>query len=243
LKEFVIDAEVLRSPGRISAEDKATDKAAARPKTRVLREGGGWNPENFAREQIRGLVRQVFFLNSGDPVRQVVLSATEGRTEIGSICRRVGEALATETSASVAVVGGDPHAFLASGIWDDAADPDDGRRDAPFRRDAVKIGNNLWLVPGTRITDGGRDPSSRLAELRREFDYSVVQGPPAGESSEAATLGKVADGIILVLAADGTRRATARKVKETLDAVHARLLGTILSNREFPIPEGIYRRL
>jgi hypothetical protein len=25
--------------------------------------------------------------------------------------------------------------------------------------------------------------------------------------------------------------------------VHAHLLGTVLSDREFPIPEGIYRRL
>ena len=36
------------------------------------------------------------------------------------------------------------------------------------------------------------------------------------ESSEAAALGQLADGIILVLAAHRTRRATARKVLQTL---------------------------
>jgi len=32
-------------------------------------------------------------------------------------------------------------------------------------------------------------------------------------------------------------------MKETLEAARVRVLGTILSNRVFPIPEAIYRRL
>jgi Mrp family chromosome partitioning ATPase len=82
-----------------------------------------------------------------------------------------------------------------------------------------------------------------LAKLRREFEYSIVEGPPAGESSEAAALGRSADGIILVLEAHRTRRAVARKIKATLDAADVRVLGTVLTGRRFPIPEVIYRRL
>ncbi len=50
-----------------------------------------------------------------------------------------------------------------------------------------------------------------------------------------------ADGIVLVVSAARTRRATALKVKNDLNGV--RLLGTVLCDREFPIPRGIYRRL
>ena len=39
------------------------------------------------------------------------------------------------------------------------------------------------------------------------------------------------------------RHDQARKIKATLDEAQARLLGTVLSDREFPIPERIYRRL
>jgi hypothetical protein len=46
-----------------------------------------------------------------------------------------------------------------------------------------------------------------------------------------------------VLGAHSTRRATARKIKETLEAAQARILGTVLSERTFPVPERIYRRL
>jgi hypothetical protein len=48
-------------------------------------------------------------------------------------------------------------------------------------------------------------------------------------------------GIILVLSAKHTRRVTALKIKNALRQV--RLLGTVLSDREFPIPTSIYRRL
>jgi Mrp family chromosome partitioning ATPase len=52
-----------------------------------------------------------------------------------------------------------------------------------------------------------------------------------------------ADGMILVLSAQKTRRIAARKIKDVLDAAHVRVLGTVLCDREFPIPERIYRQL
>src|SRR3979490_301899 len=69
-----------------------------------FRDTDEWSPDSFAREQIRGLVRQVFFSNIARPVRQVVFSAVEADTDVGSVCRLVGEALASETQASIAVV-------------------------------------------------------------------------------------------------------------------------------------------
>jgi Mrp family chromosome partitioning ATPase len=92
------------------------------------------------------------------------------------------------------------------------------------------------LVPSTSL-------NGYLAKVRREFEYSIVEGPPAGESSEAAALGRSADGIILIFEAHRTRRVVARKIKDTLDAADVRVLGIVLTRRKFPIPEGIYRSL
>ena len=103
--------------------------------------------------------------------------------------------------------------------------------------------NNEAAVVLTAADIRRRDIDVRLVELRNEFEYSVIHGPAAGISSEAALLGELADGIILVLGANSTRRATARKIKDTLEATRSRILGTVLSERTFPIPERIYRRL
>lgn len=216
-----------------------------RPREKSPCQAEGWNPENFAREQIRGLVRQVFFSSVARPVRQVVFGAVEPETDVRSICRRVGEALALETVGSIAVVGAYPQALEDAPTDREettARVAKDGS--APWRQVATRMRGNLWLVP-RKGGDGASTASlhSSLGELRREFEYSIVEGLPAAESNEAAAMAQFADGIILVLSADHTRRIAARTIKEKLERAQARILGIVLSDRVFPIPEGIYRRL
>lgn len=221
------------------------------PMAPYLVDAEGWTPGSFAREQLRGLVRQVFFSNVAHPVRQVVFSAVESPTDVGSICRQVGETLASEIEAGIAVVGCNPET-------QEASEPDRTRctgegpvaRPQPF---ASRVRGNLWFVADSGFAGERRSASrsfsephvgyERLAELRREFEYSIVACAPAGESSDAAAMGQLADGVVLVLAAHRTRRATARKIMDTLRTANVQLLGTVLSDRTFPIPQGIYRRL
>lgn len=220
---------------RTAARDTVCSEEKSVPQVR-------WSQDNFAREQMRGLARQVFLSNAGRPVRQVVVSAVDPESDVKNICRLVGEALARETNASIAVVGEYPQALQDSEM--------DGHGDrsgcTPLRQSATRIRGNLWLVPALS-KDGDREATSLmlsyLGEMRREFEYSVVEGPLAGESSQPTAMAQFADGIILVLSATHTRRVAARNIKETLEAAHARILGTILSDRVFPIPQSIYRRL
>lgn len=235
---------VLHSADLVSASVRAAD---CKP-VQTLHEVSGWSKENFAREQIRGLVRQVFFSSASHPVRQVVFCAAESGGDIGGICWRVAEALALDVTGTVAMVRSDAIDDRQS-LQADQAETENpktaGVGATTWRESAIRMKRNLWLLPQIRLVEDGTGTrlSFRLGEVRREFEYSIVQGPPAGESSEAAALGQSADGIVLVLAAHVTRRATALKIKETLAAAQVRLLGTVLSERRFPIPEGIYRRL
>jgi Mrp family chromosome partitioning ATPase len=56
-------------------------------------------------------------------------------------------------------------------------------------------------------------------------------------------LSRWTDGVVLVLEANATRRDAARRVKEILDAANVSVLGVVLNNRTFPIPDVLYRRL
>jgi len=229
------NADVLRS------DDLAGSAAQESPllQVEVFRGPEVWNPEDFAREQIRGLVQRVFFASGGRPVTQVVFSGAEPHADVAGLCDQVGQALALETSAHIAVVGREMTAELAS--WSEGK--------AAIKSWSRQTAVNLWRVPGFGMREcseesgTGRYWISRLAELRKEFGYAVIEGPAAGISSEAALLGQLTDGIILVLGAHNTRRATARKIKETLEAAQSRILGTVLRERRFPVPERIYRRL
>jgi len=57
-----------------------------------------WDPDAFAEEQIRGLVRQVFLPGWPKPARQVVFSPVDPETDISAICMQVGLALSAQVS-------------------------------------------------------------------------------------------------------------------------------------------------
>jgi hypothetical protein len=231
------NVEVLRSSELIGSAAQETALVD------VSCERDDWNPEDFAREQIRGLVRRVFFASGVRPVKQVVFSAAEPHTDVAGICDQVGQALALETNAHIAVVGREPW----SGEMGRSRSRDLGS--AAIKSWSTQRALNLWRVPEFGLRECGEESGtgpywvSCLAELRNEFEYAVIHGPAAGTSSEAALLGQLSDGIILVLGAHSTRRAAARKIKETLEGAQSRILGTVLSDRRFPVPERIYRRL
>lgn len=207
------------------------------PRIRALRPQLTWDRERFAQEQIRGLVRQVFTLQRPRPVRQIVFSAIEMRTDVRSICVCVGEALAPEVRGSVAVIGRRPR--IEKGQEKDF-------QAGPLRKNASALGSNLWLLAAKE--DGGERESvsslhTYLGEIRKEFEYSIVEAQPAGESNEALEMAQFADGIVVVVSALHTRRVTARKVIERLHEARARILGIVLSDREFPMPDRLYHWL
>jgi Mrp family chromosome partitioning ATPase len=217
----------------------------------IFADRGEWSPEQFAREQIRGLVRQLFFSNAAQPVRQVLFTAAEAGTDVTQLCRQVGVSLASEIKGSVAILSRDMPSLEEAGQEETrpgTVRPRSGEPSPMSLKDAARrIKGNLWLL--TEVSPApNRGPAngalySKLCELRTEFEYSIVEGAPAGPSSEAAALGQLTDGIVLVLAAHRTRRAAARKIKETLERARIRILGTVLSERTFPIPAALYRRL
>ncbi|HEY2955032.1 MAG TPA: hypothetical protein VGK89_07275 [Candidatus Eisenbacteria bacterium] len=74
-------------------------------------------------------------------------------------------------------------------------------------------------------------------------DWIVVDGPPVLESPEAAALGALADGVVLVVQAGRTRRPVLARSAELLRKSGARVLGTVLNRRRLEIPGFIYRRI
>jgi hypothetical protein len=242
MREAMMSPELFVAHTAAHTVEHTVAQRRTRPEVVHLKQTGGWDPEDFAREQIRGLVRQVFLSSAGRPARQVVFSAAEPETDVQNLCRSVGEALAQETAEEIALVGAYPQVLTDAKTLEEAID----RQSTREGQAATRVGDNLWLVPpawnhGALLNTASLQ--SCLDGLRTQFAYSIVAGPPASESNAATAMAQLADGIVLVLSAQHTRRITARKIKEKLEAAQARLLGTVLSDRVFPIPERIYRRL
>jgi hypothetical protein len=236
-----VDSEQERIPNLDESIFKPADPGPARE----------WNPEDFAQEQILGLVRQVFLrdartsplASAAQLVRQVVFSAIDHEVDLHAVCRRVGDALALETEGTVGILARDTRSVIDPEIR--RGPKSEHAPGMPLRRIGTRVRGNFWLVPPLG-GDGVATASSLrsyLGEMRREFEYSIIEAPPAGESHAATAMAQYADGLVLVLSAHHTRRVTARKVKEMMEAAQVCILGTVLSDRMFPIPNELYRRL
>jgi Mrp family chromosome partitioning ATPase len=209
-----------------------------------------WNTDSFAEEQIRGLVRQVFLPGWPKPAHQVVLSPVDSKTDISSICMQVGLALSAQARGTTCLVEANLNSpGLQQVVEKNGHDLIETQEPSDFRDSSRQLSNQLWLIPRSVFVGENENGLSgawlreRLTELRRTFDYTILYGPPAALGSEAALLASLCDGMVLVVEANSTRRLAAQKVKEKLHAANARLLGAVLSERTFPIPETIYKKL
>lgn len=210
--------------------------------------------DGLMREEITKLVQRVFLLPSdGAAPHAVVFCGLQHSEASTRICARAGQALAKQGTGTVCLVDANlrsPSLHAHLGV-----DNQRGLSDALFQTGPIRdlaqplTGGSLWLVPsGTKTPDvytrlGGEIMQSCLADLRTQFDYVLIHAPPADLYADAAVVGKLVDGVILVVEANSTRRETTKQVKESLDAANIKICGAVLAQRTFPIPEVLYRRL
>jgi capsular exopolysaccharide synthesis family protein len=94
----------------------------------------------------------------------------------------------------------------------------------------------LYLLPGGRPRDdvaellSGPSYARILSEVRRMFDYIIIDAPPLGIFTDANVLMSRADGGLLVVRAGKTRYATVDKLLEQMPK--ERLLGVVLNRTE-----------
>ncbi len=204
---------------------------------------------NAGGEEVLRLIQRIFLSANGSAPRQVVVCGVDEENGSSSVCARAGRTLAANSSRPVCLVDANVRSPRLSGLFGiDGTSPFAGTP-APLRDQCVKIGGNLWLAGPEILADNSQvllppdELRNRLAQLRETFEYMLIDAPGTSSCGDAQLLGLVADAAILVIEANSTRRQTARKAKEILEASGVRLLGTVLHNRSFPIPEGLYKRL
>jgi Mrp family chromosome partitioning ATPase len=103
---------------------------------------------------------------------------------------------------------------------------------------------NLSFLPAgkTPPNPGAILASSQMGELaaefKREFDYVLFDVPPILVVSDAVSLAKYIDGVILVARYGFTVREDLIATRNALDLVNAKLLGAILNG--VPRKDGVY---
>jgi succinoglycan biosynthesis transport protein ExoP len=200
--------------------------------------------EDAQRDEIFKLVQRVF-LKPGEESRVVVVSGMESRNGCSWICARMAEMLATQTTGSVCVVDANlrsPGLHREFGVPNFYGLTNALQVSEPIRRFVTPLSHpNLWLltsgaeVEGMQNMRGSDRMRALLPELQREFDDVLLDAPPLGSGDDSVVLGRSAEGVILVLRANSSRRDMARKAVRNLEKANVRVLGVVLNYRTFPV--------
>ncbi len=95
---------------------------------------------------------------------------------------------------------------------------------------------NLLLLPSGPLPQVPADllTSQRMSEiagvLKARADYVLFDSPPVLAASDAGLLGVKLDGLLLVVQAGSTRRDHVQRARQTLERLHVRLVGSVLTN-------------
>lgn len=212
------------------------------PENRQLTAPGGKinSPRgDFAsREALRSLRTNLRFVDVDDDPRSIVVTSArmgEGKSTIASSLAWV---LADTNEDPVVLVDADLRRPMVAGIFD--LDASVGL--TQVLAGTVRLADALQATPrpGLFVLTAGQIPpnpsellgSQRMRDLIAQLSKThrvILDAPPLLPVTDAALLTKSADGAIVVVAANDTRKEHLTTVAERLKAVDGRLLGSVLN--------------
>jgi Mrp family chromosome partitioning ATPase len=209
--------------------------------------------EEGVRAEVVKLVHNLFLVSGPKAPHRVVFTASESGAGCSWVVARAGEILASQVPGSVCLVDCNlrsPSLHQKFGAVNHYGLCDALQQVDPIRQYAQRLSrSNLWLLSSGSVTENWQELmtssrlQARLAELFAEFDYVLMDAVSLNVCNDGVVLGRLADGVVLVIKANSSRREIARKVLQELQAANMPVLGAVLNQRTFPIPERLYKLL
>jgi len=82
-----------------------------------------------------------------------------------------------------------------------------------------------------------------LTQLKSQYDFIIIDSPPIIAVTDSGIIGAQADGVLMVIQAGRTQRGIIKRAEELLHQSHSKVIGHVLTNIEYHLPEYIYRYL
>ena len=213
-----------------------------------------FDPKSPITEQYKILRTNVLSLQKGKPIKTIVITSaihSEGKT-VTALNLAIAMAQATNKPKILLLdadlrrgrlakyLGVRPNVGLSELLRNQAK-----LEDALFK---IDLENLTVIAAGANPANpvellGSENMKSLLSNLKTKFDYIFIDSPPLISVTDPGILGSQADGVLMVIQAGRTQRGIVRHATELLHQAQAKILGYILTNIEYHLPEYIYRYL
>lgn len=198
-----------------------------------------FNPRSSVAEAVRGLRAMIEMNPNGPSPRRILVTSSVAREGKTSTTLRLGVAFAQMGKRVVLidadlrrprvhkVLGSDNSVGLSSFLVG-AAGPDDISIATPVP--------NLFAICAGPSSDqpaellGSPKMHELLDLLEKRFDIILIDTPPSVALSDAVTLSRHVDGVLLVVKEQSVSRAVVKQTIDLMKAVDANMLGVVLNN-------------
>lgn len=207
--------------------------------------------EEFVNPELLELVQRIFLVHAEEAPRAVAFAAIDGNGDSGRICALAAHLLSKTSRDTVCIVdanvrGPSFHTLLGAFSQGPTETVTNG---APIRSFTIPLSARLSLMPAAAIRSESEDlinldrTQTRIKELRSQFDWVIVNAPPLNRYADSLALGQLTDGLVLIIEAGSTRREPAQVAVSRVRSSNIPILGAVLNNRTFPIPDKLYALL
>lgn len=198
------------------------------------------DPQSAASEAFRTLRTNLMFSSVENPITTLLVTSTSQPDGKSNVVANLAVAFAQSGNRTILVDcdmrkpsqheiwGVDNRRGLTTMILEDSA-----LSSPPLVETEIE---NLSLLPSGPIPSNPADilSNQRMSEivglLKARASYILFDAPPVLVASDAALLGSKLDGLLLVTRSGHTRRDHVAKAKTSLERVHVRVLGAVLSD-------------
>lgn len=198
------------------------------------------DPRSSASEAFRTLRTNLMFTSVEKPIDTLLVTSTAHGEDKSTVLANLAVTFAQSGNKTILVdsdlrrptqhdIWGVPNERgLTTMIIEDAA-----MASPPLAQTEVP---NLMLLPSGPLPPVPADvlSSQRMLDvigvLKARAHYILFDAPPVLAATDASLLGAKLDGVVLVVRVGATRRDQAARARQTLERVHVRLLGAVMTN-------------
>lgn len=206
------------------------------------------DPTGVAAEAFRTLRTNLLYSLVDIPLQVIVLTSPGPREGKSTTCANLGVVL-TQADNSTLLLDCDlrkPQMHSVFGLRNFRGVTDVLRGEASLPEvcqeplAGLKVITAGSLPPNPAELVGSNSFAELVGRARQMFDYVLIDAPPVEMVSDPLILATLADGVLLVLDAQNTRKRALRRSVRSLETVDAKVLGTVMNNVDAS-ESGYYR--
>ena len=196
------------------------------------------NPRSSISESYRRLQANLKFLNSAKALKVIVVTSSVPKEGKSTICANLAASMA-QLGHRVLIVDADMHRPLQHQLWkisnveglSNIISEEANIKGNVFHRvmHNLDVLSSGVLPPNPLALIDSRRMATFLEECSNNYDYVFIDTPPLAFAADAATLGRMADGVVIVTRPGVADSTSSRLAKEYLDQSGQNVLGIVIN--------------